>query len=219
MAFYSPRTSDPFVDCGANAGQFAMKCRQAGYKGRILSLEPLTAPFARLSSAAARDPLWSIAQLAVGEENGTLELNLTPGQEELGSALDANPAMVDRFRGLSFVRHERARLCRLDGLLAERAEPLEARLFVKSDTQGYDLRVLRGLGARFEQVDGLLLEMSIRPLYTGMPSHWEMLEFVRRAEFEPFGFASGTRDTQGGMIEYDALFRRRQPGDHGTEGR
>ena len=202
---------DLVIDCGANRGQFARECRLAGYKGAIRSLEPLPVPFAELSANAARDPRWTAVQLAVGAANGELTLNFRPGREELASALSANPGMVERFHGLAFSATETVPLRRLDGLLADWDVPTTAKLFVKSDTQGFDLQVLHGLGERIAQVEGLALEMSVRPLYENMPSHWDMLDFVRANGFEPYGFATVSRDATGGMIEYDALFRRSHP--------
>ena len=133
---------DLVIDCGANRGQFARECRLAGYRGAMRSLEPLAAPFAELSAHAARDAGWTALQLAVGAENGELTLNFRPGREELASALNAEPGMVDRFGGLAFSATETVPLRRLDGLLVEWKVPTTAKLFVKSDTQGFDLQVL-----------------------------------------------------------------------------
>src|SRR4051794_10338170 len=40
------------VDGGANQGGYGQVLREAGYEGRILSFEPLSEPFAKLSAAA-----------------------------------------------------------------------------------------------------------------------------------------------------------------------
>lgn len=210
--YFAHYRCDLLIDCGANAGQFASECRVAGYQGEILSLEPLSAPFARLAAATERDPRWTALQVAVGSKDGTLALNFTEGSEEVASALEAEPTMIERFRGLAFEKRESVPLRRLDHLLDEREVPPTHRLFVKSDTQGFDLEVLAGLGTRLASTDGLALEMSVRSLYKGAPSHWQMLEFAHANGFEPYGFTTQARDSEGGMIEYDALFRRLTPG-------
>ena len=47
-------------DIGANVGQFAREIRQHGYKGKIISFEPLTSARKKLLSFASRDPDWQV---------------------------------------------------------------------------------------------------------------------------------------------------------------
>jgi hypothetical protein len=51
-------------DVGANVGQYAMRTRSLGYKGKIVSFEPLSSAFNHLLNNAAHDPLWIIAVCA-----------------------------------------------------------------------------------------------------------------------------------------------------------
>src|SRR5262245_943650 len=62
------RQVDLVVDVGANTGQFALKLRQLGYSGRILSFEPVKSVFERLAVNAANDHNWDVLNLAVGDE-------------------------------------------------------------------------------------------------------------------------------------------------------
>jgi FkbM family methyltransferase len=207
--YFANYPCDLLIDCGANTGQFALMARMAGFCGEILSIEPLADPFAKLAVEAALDPRWKALQLAVGAQEGELDLSFKPGSEVLASALPPQATMLARFSGLEFRCTQKAPLRRLDKLLAERGISSSQRVFLKSDTQGLDLDVLKGLGTRLSQVQALALEMSVCALYERMPSHWELLDFARVNGFEPYGFATVTRDSRGGMIEYDALFRRR----------
>lgn len=57
-ALIRDRKIDLVLDVGANRGQFATALRdELGYRGRIVSFEPLKDVFPLLQQAAAQDPL------------------------------------------------------------------------------------------------------------------------------------------------------------------
>lgn len=68
---------DVIFDLGANAGDYAALLRGAGYRGRILSFEPVGEVFDRLADRAERDPSWEVHKIAVGAEPGQLDMNVT----------------------------------------------------------------------------------------------------------------------------------------------
>ena len=60
------------VDVGANVGQYGKSLREWGYKGRIVSFEPLTSAHGILSRTAAGDDTWIVApRCAIGSERST----------------------------------------------------------------------------------------------------------------------------------------------------
>ncbi len=196
------------LDSGGNNGQFGLMARAAGYSGSILSFEPLPAAYANLAKCAAKDGNWRALMVGLGATSGTLTLNVSSGDTSLSSALKAEAAMLDQFPELNYASSIQVPVRRLDEVLDEEGVARDVDIFLKSDTQGFDLHVLNGMGERMAQVRGLLLEMSVLPLYEGAPSHWQMLDFAHEAGFEAYGFATVNRNQHGGMIEYDALFYR-----------
>jgi FkbM family methyltransferase len=68
---------DLILDVGANAGQFALQFRSLGYKGRLVSFEPLSSAHAKLEKTARRDSRWTVhPRCAIGAQNGGVEINI-----------------------------------------------------------------------------------------------------------------------------------------------
>lgn len=209
MRYFKHHQIGLIVDAGAHRGEFAQQCRKIGYRGPILSFEPAAASFDTLQEAARPDGQWQVFKMALGERKERLKLHLNAGSN-FNSLLPSRTDMVERFPGLRTDGVEEVDVNRLDAVLDGLKIGREVPVFLKSDTQGHDLAVLRGAGARLAQVTALLLEMSVHQINEGAPSHWQMAAFANANGFEAYGFSTVSRDASGGMIEYDALFKRRQ---------
>jgi hypothetical protein len=105
-------------------------------------------------------------------------------------------------------------LRRLDGMLDEILAPLIAdgiaqpRVYLKMDTQGYDLEVFRGLGDRVTEIVAMQSEVALRLIYEGMPRMPEALAVYEAAGFEITGLYPITREPDGRVIEYDVTMIR-----------
>lgn len=205
------------LDVGANEGQFATRLRRAGYRGRIVSYEPVQHLVDLLRGHAAADPEWLVEDCALGDVDGTAEINVTPGKlSSLLPASDFGKAWSDKLRES---HTETIRIRRLDQVLDDAVAGVAApRVFLKMDTQGYDLATVRGAGDRLGEVLGLQSEVSCVPIYDGMPRMTEQLD-----TYEAAGFAisamfpvSRHRPTLR-VIEFDVVMVRPDAvtGDHG----
>ena len=67
---------DLVIDVGANRGQFGLEIRRGGYAGRIVSIEPLAAPYEQLSRLASRDERWVAIRSAVGPRGGSATMHV-----------------------------------------------------------------------------------------------------------------------------------------------
>ena len=131
---------DCVIDVGANKGQHAQKLRRIGYKGRIVSFEPMPADFEVLRRVAASDPLWEVHDVALGRRSETKAFNVITdrsGGTSYSSFL--SPTVNDEIRDMETIN---VAVRRLDDVLANET----GRLFPKVDTQGFDVEVLRGAG-------------------------------------------------------------------------
>lgn len=84
-------------DIGSNTGQYAAGLRKAGYKGRMVSFEPLSQPFAVLERRASKDPLWDCRKYALGDVDGTVSVNIAGNAAQSSSVLPMLKSHQDAF--------------------------------------------------------------------------------------------------------------------------
>ena len=194
------------LDVGANQGQFARELRQGGYAGQITSFEPLPKPYAVLSAAAAKDPLWTIARrTAIGAEDSTITIHVA-GNSVSSSVLPMHDNHAEAAPESRYVGSETVPLHRIDTLI--RPGPAD-RLLLKIDVQGYELSVLEGATALLPFCRAVKLEMSLVPLYRGQADPLELWQRLANSGFEPWSFEPAFRDpvTQR-MLQMDGIFVR-----------
>ncbi len=64
------------LDVGANTGQFASRIRASGYRGAIMSFEPLAEAYASLKARADADPNWTAFNFALGDRDDEVSFNV-----------------------------------------------------------------------------------------------------------------------------------------------
>lgn len=198
---------DLVLDVGANVGQFGRDLREI-YAGELHSFEPVAATHEQLAAAAAGDPRWTVHRFALGSANTTLNIRVT-GSTTFSSMLPASEFATRRFGdGATMAREEPVAVRRLDDVLEELVpNAVTRRIFLKMDTQGFDLEVFRGIVTNRRCVLALQSEVSLIPVYDGMP-HWtESLRVYEEAGF--FVAAMMPVATDGlRVVEYDCLLVR-----------
>jgi FkbM family methyltransferase len=157
---------DTVLDVGANTGDYGTMLRHSGYRGRITSFEPLSAPAAELRRRARSDGLWSVLPYALGDRSGTDTIHVAANMGASSSLLPMLDRHIQAAPHAGFVGTETVQLRRLDEVWHEIVEP-GARVFLKVDVQGYEAHVLRGAGAYAKECTGLQIEASFVPLYEG----------------------------------------------------
>lgn len=193
---------DCILDVGANRGQFAHELRGIGYKGKIISFEPIASEFAVLKRAFADDSNWHGYQIALGNKSEEMIITI-PKLTVMSSLLESKVFEKD-------FRTETVTVKRLDellpGLVAEFEFP---RIFLKMDTQGYDLEVFKGAFACLDMIQGIQSELSIRPLYKNMPHYLEALNAYEAAGFDLYNLSVVNRVANGGLLEMNCFMLRK----------
>ncbi len=198
-------------DVGANLGQYAAGLRGNGYAGHIVSFEPLRGAHETLSRKAAGDALWEIApRTALGAKCGEAVLHVSP-RSDMSSLLTFDPDARQRLAKSQPTGTERVPVSTLAEMLNQHAK-CGARVFVKSDTQGYEAQVLSGIEDEWGCIAGLQLELSLQPIYEGQPDHLPLLNRIAERGFRPHLVVPGPWSRgYGRMLEYDVVCFREEP--------
>jgi FkbM family methyltransferase len=196
------------IDVGAHRGGYGSQLREAGYRGEIVSIEPIAASFEALSARAKGDPSWHVRRLALGSEDGRARLQVTR-ESNFTSFLRPTPFSLDWFGGSAVEREEEVEVRRLDAVFdALAAHVPEPRVLLKTDTQGWDLEVIEGARGCLERVAALQIELSVRGVYEGAVGWLDALTTLRELGFRPAHLTTVGRDGALGVVELDCLLVR-----------
>ncbi len=198
---------DLVIDVGANIGQFGEELRKYGYEGRIVSLEPLNAPFTELMLKCARDSKWTAHNLAVGAQDGEAYINVSANSFS-SSLLEVLPAIVEKIPKTKTIGRERIQISTLDALFSEISSGAH-NVFLKLDVQGTEKDVLLGAAASLPRIGHVQLEMSIEPFYSGEPCFPELDEQMRKLGYKLISIGPTlTNPANGEMLQVDGIYRR-----------
>lgn len=195
------------LDVGANTGQFGAELRAAGFRGDILSVEPLAAPFAALSARIADDERWTARRVAVSDTRGTVTLNVSENSVS-SSVLAIRDEQLSVEPRARVVGVEEVTATTVDDIVADAG--LDPRtLLVKLDVQGYEATALAGAAAVLPDVAGVRAELSLVPLYEHQSLFTDIVELLRGHGLHPWWFERGVVDPQTQrMLQLDGVFYR-----------
>jgi FkbM family methyltransferase len=197
---------DLVLDVGANAGQYASALRGAGYEGRIASFEPLGEPFGELAAAAAADTRWDVWHLALGASSGDVRVNVSEDTRN-SSVLAVGERHLRAVPDSRAVGSESVAVDRLDVLWPRIADGA-LRPYLKVDTQGYELEVLRGAKDVLDAIVLVEAELSLVSTYDAGPLFDDVVAFLAKHGFAPIAFEGVLDDlVTGEMLQADAIFR------------
>ena len=195
---------DIVIDVGANHGQFGNLLRSIGYKGEILSFEPTKKSFEILSEASSRDDRWKIYPLGLGDKKISEKINIFESSD-FNSLLQPNDMGKATFKNkLKKLHSESINIETLNRILAPHALK-GRRIFLKMDTQGYDLNVFKGASKYYSNIACLLTEISLQPIYQKMPDYHETLSFYESKGFAVSGLYPVSRQKDSSVIEMDCF--------------
>ena len=196
------------IDVGANAGQFHDFLRiEVGFSGQIHSIEPIPALATQMRNRQSSDCGWFVHEIALGPEFGERDFNVMAAST-FSSFLEPRHDVADQFQTANrVIRKERVQMKPLDELTKDIGSDLR-RTFLKMDTQGFDLEVVKGGDRTLREIPALQSEVSVRPIYAGMPDLKTSLAMFNALGFELSDMFLVSEDSMLRAIEFDCLMVR-----------
>ncbi len=178
------------LDVGANTGQSALQMRRHFPRAEIHSLEPIAATFAELQRNTRALGI-RVHHLALGAANGEIEVRLPAD----GKHSDLNTLVVGKPEtgGVKYKSE-------VVGVRTLASFCLEAGIsridFLKIDTEGFDLEVLKGAGSWLgeQRIPLVLVEVSMNPTNTFHAAFDEVKRFMEERSYYLFGLYEQTHE-------------------------
>jgi FkbM family methyltransferase len=198
------RAIDLVIDVGANVGQYAKKLRKDGYRGSIISVEPLPDVFARLSGNMANDALWKGHQAAAGGAAGTAQINVS-ADSVCSSLLKPAEALTSAIKTAHTVQTIDVPVMRLDDI----DTGSHNNIVLKLDVQGFEKHAMAGATKLLDKISVLEIELAITPGYDGAYTLRDALPDILSRGFSLVSIGRGVSDGQTGkLLDVDIIFER-----------
>jgi FkbM family methyltransferase len=197
---------DLVLDVGANSGQYGKELRELGYKGRIVSFEPLQSAVTELRRAAAQDGNWRVRSHACGAQNGENTIQVSANSQS-SSFLPMQPKHLQVFPDSRYVRREVVEVRRLDTIFDEVAAP-DTKIWLKIDVQGFEAEVVEGAAAVLDRIAAIQAEISLQALYEGEIPYTDFLSLMASKGFVLVALESYLSDPQTSeLLQVECIFR------------
>jgi FkbM family methyltransferase len=199
---------DTVLSVGASNGSDDLELRRQGFKGRIVSFEPLKKAFGLLKANRGEDGEWVILNHALGSEEGKAVINVANNSHS-SSLLDMLPAHSETSPHANYIGREDITIKRLDGIIDDITTP-DARVMLKIDTQGFEKNVLDGAAVSLGRIYVIEMEMSLLPLYQGETLIAGMISHLDELGFQIYRITEEFSDPKTGqMMQVNGTFVRK----------
>jgi FkbM family methyltransferase len=195
------------IDVGANLGQYRDFLRnEVEFSGPILSVEPIPELAQGLTNRAVSDANWRIVEAALGESAGNGTFNITAASD-FSSLLTPGDFSRSHFAKATEVnRRIDVKIETLDWIIDRNRRFLGSSVYLKLDTQGFDLQILGGLKTESNSIVAAQTEASVIGLYDGAPNFVQSIETFTNRGFTVSGIFPLNVGHFPRLIEFDCHF-------------
>lgn len=198
---------DLVLDVGANRGQYGSELRRLGYRGKIISFEPLATAYVDLARTARADKAWQTFPFALGAQATETIINVADNSYS-SSLLEMLPAHLALDSQSKYVAQQTTQVQTLDAIFESLCRDAH-NIYLKMDTQGFELQVLAGAANSLTRIQTIQLEMSLVPLYKDAPLFQECFEYLTARNYQLVSLEPGMAlPATGQLTQIDGIFHR-----------
>jgi FkbM family methyltransferase len=205
------------IDVGANAGQFHDFIRNdIEFDGWIVSVEPIPHHARALKERAVKEKTWIVEECALGSapQRATFQIMRN---SEFSSFLEPDHTSIDIFRNQNQVINRiEVTVDTLDALVQRHLPSFgDGPIYLKLDTQGFDLEVIKGGKRTIQTTSALQFEASARPIYADVPDYKTAIATIESLGFELSAIYPNNAGHFPTMVEFDCHLVSRFLGPNG----
>ena len=194
------------VDIGAHSGEFSSAVRAVLPDAKIFAFEPLPECHGQLVKRFGKNGAVHVFQTAIGDSTGEVEF----WRSDFSKASSLLPMSALHQRAFPWSARNsliKVKLAKLDDYQGE--IQLAPNTLLKIDVQGFEDRVLLGAQKILSQIDYVLVEVSLAPLYDGQADFHIIYDLMMRSGFHYKGNLDQLASPlDGAILQVDALFAR-----------
>jgi FkbM family methyltransferase len=206
---FARQAIDAVLDVGANEGQYGEFIRKrVGYVGTLHSFEPLAHLAKRIQSRKTGDDLWFVHNVALGNTEAELPLHVMARDTFSSFREPDHVAVPEMSNSNTVIRDEMVPVRRLDDIASGLTGVPGASIYLKIDTQGFDIEVMRGAKQFLRQVRALQFELATQRIYKGVPHFLETIRYVEELGFDISGLFPIVADDNLRVVEFDCVMVR-----------
>jgi FkbM family methyltransferase len=196
------------LDVGANTGQFAESLFDFGYKGKVISFEPVAACYDGLVKRSLKNENHIVAErCAIGDIDGEIVVNVSDDSvfSSILKIKDEHTIIRPKSR---IVKEELVNIYRLDSIIDKYIPKEETSILLKIDTQGFEKSVLDGAQETIKRLSGIKIEIPLVPIYNDTKfTFYEIVDFMKAHHFVPYNFnTEGVNLKTGRVFTIDGTF-------------
>ena len=173
------------IDVGANEGQFVLRLLKNNFKGNVISFEPITDAYKKLlinAESNKKKISWHVAEkCGLGSKDFSRDIFISQHSES-SSLLKILPKHTNLKPLSKIISTEKIKIKKLDNFY-DNIKKLDKNIFLKIDTQGYELEVLKGAKKTLRLITALVVEVSLVKLYDKQPLWLDIVNFLKERNF------------------------------------
>lgn len=194
------------LDAGASNGRVSKKLLQTFPQATVYAFEPNPAYRERWQTLTRENSAFQVAHVALADENGELELNITRSAGP-SSFFKPNQRFRQEFPEESAMDHvEKVPIIRLDDWRRKNGMP--AIQLMKFDIQAAELKALKGAVETLKDTVLIYTEIFFNPMYEGGAVYSEIDLFLREQGFSLYNIYKPRADHNGMLDQANAIFIR-----------